>query len=218
MKRTIYRNPPLCACGCGQFVKKAGDLNHPHWNQYLNGHCLRGKNVSDAQKKAVREHNIKFWTGRKHSDSAKKKMSLAKLGRRLPENHRKHIAQSLQGHEGYWTNRHHSYSYKLKMSLRLRGSNGPGWKGGISSLPYAKEWTRYLKYQIKERDNFQCQNPCCKKKGGKIHIHHVDYDKLNCTPSNLICLCSHCHSRTQHNRDCWQRYLTHRIIQLERNC
>jgi 5-methylcytosine-specific restriction endonuclease McrA len=61
-----------------------------------------------------------------------------------------------------------------------------------------------LRQKIRARDNFVCG--ICKLPEGEQthHIHHVDYDKENSKPHNLLTLCSACHSKTNGNRDYWQ--------------
>ena len=36
--------------------------------------------------------------------------------------------------------------------------------------------------------------------------NHIDYNKLNCNPNNLISLCRKCHMKTNSNRDYWINY------------
>lgn len=70
------------------------------------------------------------------------------------------------------------------------------WKGGISKDPYCQEWTKAFKEVIKERDNYKCMNPYCFHKTGHaavLVVHHIDGDKKNCRPENLIILCRSCH-------------------------
>jgi len=76
------------------------------------------------------------------------------------------------------------------------------WKGGKSFEKYTEKWTNTLKLSIKQRDNFTCQ--ICLKKGNQVH--HIDYNKKNCDPQNLITLCRSCHAKTNHNRIYWQKY------------
>jgi len=37
----------------------------------------------------------------------------------------------------------------------------------------------------------------------KLSVHHIDYNKYNLNPDNLITLCVSCHSKTNHNREKW---------------
>ena len=83
-----------------------------------------------------------------------------------------------------------------------RGSKCYFWKGGISYEPYSVDWTETLKRAIRERDHYICQ--ICNENGWIVH--HIDYNKKNCNPDNLITLCSSCHTRTNHNRNFWIAY------------
>ena len=82
----------------------------------------------------------------------------------------------------------------LTMALSRMGKNNPLWKGGIQHLPYPVDWTETLKRAIRERDNYICQ--LCSQYGN--NVHHIDQNKKNCNPDNLITLCKKCHC-LQHN-------------------
>lgn len=80
--------------------------------------------------------------------------------------------------------------------------NHPRWLGGKSFEPYSNDWTETLRKSIRERDNYICN--LCSKFGNEIH--HIDYNKQNNNPSNLICLCHSCHSKTNSKRDYWKNH------------
>lgn len=40
------------------------------------------------------------------------------------------------------------------------------------------------------------------------HLHHIDYNKKNCSKENLIFLCPRCHGKTNSQRNFWQGLLT----------
>lgn len=61
-----------------------------------------------------------------------------------------------------------------------------------------------FKESIRERDNYECQNPDCWRKYDRLDIHHIDYNKKDCHPSNLITLCVSCNSRANFKRDYWE--------------
>lgn len=88
--------------------------------------------------------------------------------------------------------------------INRSGEKHWNWAGGISYEPYCDIWKdKEYKESIKERDNYECQNPNCWKSNTNLIVHHVDYDKKNCAPWNLITLCGSCNSRANFNRDYW---------------
>jgi len=90
-------------------------------------------------------------------------------------------------------------------NIAMFGEANPNWKGGISIEPYCDAWKdRDFKEDIKERDGFKCQNPDCRKNSDTLTVHHIDYNKVNCNPRNLITLCVSCNARANFNRDFWQ--------------
>lgn len=93
-----------------------------------------------------------------------------------------------------------------KSRPNMQGENHPAWQGGTSYLPYPFEFNETLKESIRERDGNVCQ--CCSKteqeNGKKLTVHHIDYNKENCHPSNLITLCNSCNTKVNCNREHWQ--------------
>ena len=84
--------------------------------------------------------------------------------------------------------------------------NNANWLGGISFEPYGLEFNKELKNIIRKRDNFKCQI-CSKKRIIKKHaVHHIDYNKKNNDPKNLITLCNSCHTKTNFTRKKWTKY------------
>ena len=90
--------------------------------------------------------------------------------------------------------------------LKPKGEKSPMWKGGISFEPYSTDWTETLRKSIRERDHYTCQL-CSKPQGDKAHcVHHIDYNKKNSNPENLITLCVSCNFKVNTNRDYWTKY------------
>ncbi len=96
--------------------------------------------------------------------------------------------------------------------LNTKGNNNGNWNGGKSFEPYSLEWTKELKESIRKRDNYDCQNCGMTEEehliviGKVLCIHHIDYNKKNCTKNNLITLCHWCNLRANLNRDYWKEY------------
>ena len=87
----------------------------------------------------------------------------------------------------------------------MSGEKSPVWKGGISFLPYPPEFNNKLKHKIRKRDDFTCQLCGIKNYLGQA-VHHIDYEKNNCDPLNLITLCISCNVKVNKNRNFWENY------------
>ena len=91
--------------------------------------------------------------------------------------------------------------------MKMMGNNNPNWKGGITHNLYCGAFAdQEYKKSIRERDDNKCQNPNCRGKCKHLCIHHIDFDKQNCTPQNLVTVCSSCNSRANFNRSYWTEF------------
>ncbi len=96
-------------------------------------------------------------------------------------------------------------------SLKMTGSGNTNWQDGIGKSPYEWKFNNKLKNEIRTRDNFRCKlcgNEVKKIKGWGLAIHHIDYNKQNSNPNNLISLCNKCHGFTHYNREQWKQKLS----------
>jgi hypothetical protein len=84
------------------------------------------------------------------------------------------------------------------------GKLSPFYIDGKSSSLYTYEFIK-IRIVIRKRDRYKCQR--CGKTGRTVH--HIDYDKSNNKPENLIVLCKSCHGKTNSNRDYWFAYFTY---------
>jgi hypothetical protein len=107
------------------------------------------------------------------------------------------------------TGKHNSYYNKKTMYRETH----PNWKGGISCEPYCIQWLdKEYKESIKKRDKYMCLNPACNKINKILTIHHINYNKKDCRPKNLITLCKSCNSIANFNRKWHKSWYTTIII------
>jgi len=97
---------------------------------------------------------------------------------------------------------------RISASERLKGAN---YINGMGYIKYPSEFNNILKELIRKRDNHKCQK--CKIKQEdyyrKLDIHHIDYNKKNCSENNLITVCFDCNINANSNRDYWFAYFTY---------
>ena len=73
-----------------------------------------------------------------------------------------------------------------------KGDKHPLWRGGLSNKQgYLWNW-KYIKPKVLKRDNYTCK--LCGSKI-KLEVHHIDSNKHNSNPYNLITLCKKCHTK-----------------------
>ena len=161
---------------------------------------MYGKHLTEETKIKLSLANrgqVPWIKGKHHTEKTKAQQSKAMIGKYRSEEYRANIRKARLG-------KYHSEETKLKISLTNSGENHPQWQGGISSEPYGVEFNDVLREQVRERDNHTCQICGIGESGYKLHIHHIDYNKENNNPANLITLCINCHPKTNHNREFWQ--------------
>lgn len=193
--------------------------NYNHLKPFEKG-CIpwnKGLSRNEETKQKIRKSHL----GLKHSKETKKKISEAGkgnkncLGHKLSEEHKRKISENNHWkNKGFMIGKHHSKETKRKMSEKREGSKNANWNGGISKLPYSFNFNEELKKSIRKRDNYTCQFlNCNEKQNGKKHlVHHIDYDKLNSNPNNLITLCKVHNSKVNYNREYWTKYFRGRIL------
>lgn len=105
-------------------------------------------------------------------------------------------------HSMAWTDFQQGNGCPTCANIKMSGEGNPSWKGGISCDPYCDAWAdKDYKESIKQRDGYRCQNPYCKCNGGILVIHHIDFNKKNCNPNNLITVCNSCNSFANKDRE-----------------
>jgi len=172
----------------------------------------KGRKRPDVSKR-MKEN--KLWIkniGRKQSEKTKKKIS--------EHNKKRYANNEIFGFQRGDKNPMKDKKIRNKVSIKLKNGYKEGrivwnkgkphlvlekhwnWKDGKSFEPYPISFNVKLKKLIRERDKYRCN--ICKNKGNIVH--HIDYNKNNCSPENLITLCKSCHTKTNYDRIKWKKH------------
>jgi hypothetical protein len=181
-------NRRYCSVKCREDAGGHSYTRTPEFRQRISL-LLKGRVVLESTGQKISIAN----KGRPKSDAFKKRVSIAHTGLHHTAEARRKMSIIQQKIWAIKENRE-------KASISQRGSNGWNWQGGLSGIPYPPKYTYNLRKRIKERDGFQCQ--LCGVKS-KLAVHHIDYDKNNCSQSNLVTLCICCNNGVNFDREKW---------------
>lgn len=184
------KNPPTLCMDCGKKISRG---------------CKRCHTCENTTRFA-RDPNM----GRKTSESLLK----AWENPLLREKHRKSLLKMWEDEEikqrhAEGMNRYRQSGRFVEVckeqSERSSGEGNPNWRGGITHFPYSWDFNDKRKQQIRERDGNTCVlcNGDIECKDERLCIHHINYDKTDTRPENLVTLCAVCHGKTNYNRDYW---------------
>ena len=187
----------------------------------VNNPCYGRKHTKEERLKMSERHwdcrgsnNPLYGVG--HTDKAREKMRQSALARSpMEEQTKQKISRGLKR---TWEIRGHpsvglspSLETRRKLSEALKGAKCYLWNGGTSKEPYPFYFDDDLKKAIRARDGYQCQLCGGEQNGQTLSVHHVDYDKHNINPNNLISLCRVCHTKTNHHREYYREYFANII-------
>lgn len=138
-----------------------------------------------------------YWLGKKRppmTEEQKKKISLAKLGKKISEKTPTKMIGKL-----------HKDNCMCPFCKTKRGEyagrNSPNWKGGITPINrLIRSSSKYKDWRLAvfERDNYTCQ--ACGSRGIALHADHIKpfayYPELRLVIENGRTLCIPCHKKT----------------------
>lgn len=186
-------------------------------NTHLKQHCMTVNmykekyNVTSTQDESILQHKRDLRLGKTYLDlfgeeitnSIRKKKSIKTsitlTGRPSPKK-----GKSLDEQVGS----KRASELKLEHSIRMRGINNPNYIASKQHI-YGPGFSPFVKKQVLQRDNYTCEY--CKTRGGRLDIHHIDYDKENNDMNNLITLCHKHHNWTLHKREYWKEFYAQRM-------
>jgi len=158
----------------------------------LNKGKVRTSEVRKRLSEIKKKNPNMYWLGKKRSLDDRKKMSDAQF----------------KNPNRYWFGKHVSKEHKEKSSKGWfkKGQTPHNFNNYSSREPYSVDWSKTLRRSIRERDKYICQ--LCKEPQGDraLCVHHIDYNKKNCDPDNLISLCLKCHIKTNQDREFWTKF------------
>lgn len=145
--------------------------------------------------------------GKHPSEETRKKLSESHKGYIMPEYQKNKIGDAIRGKK----KPPRSEEHRKKIGDCRRGDKSIFWIDGRNQKRYLypQGWVDDLRDSIRKRDNFICnlcgvhQNELDFGQVKRLDIHHIDYDKNNLNPNNLISLCRRCHVKTNSHRDYW---------------
>lgn len=184
---------------------------------------LKGKkkNLTEEQRLCMslaQKGKVPWNKGISRTQETKDKISKTKTGVKtgpMSEEQKKKLSLIFKGnHPSPFKGKHRkpfSEEWKKHISEGKKGvqvgEKNPNWRGGISFEPYGKAFNKELKKRVVDRDDHKCSLCGIEKiKDRHLVAHHIDYDKNNNNPKNLITLCRPCHTKTNFRRIYWQGF------------
>lgn len=181
-----------------------------------------------------------FKKGYKMSEETKEKIRLSKIGKKRPPRTKEWCRKISDGNKGKHLSEEHkkiliagarkpkTEETKRKMSLAKKGKRKPeewvntfrkgekhpNWRGGVSFEPYCPKFNREFKERVRNFFGRACVECGTPERGKKLHVHHVNFNKMSCcdgTEPLFVPLCVSCHSKTQKDRDYWEEHFTNMI-------
>lgn len=193
--------------------EKSGRFGKPPWNVGLTKET--DEKVRKGAKK--REGLIPWNKGlMKETDERVEKAAMKIRSNLVPSYGEKNGMYGRCGELNPFYGRHHTEENKALWRQQAKERVGPkssNWHGGVSFEEYPQDFSEELKELIRLRDGYKCQKCGCPEieNGEKLSIHHINYDKKNCLPSNLVALCRSCNAQVNSNRRKWKGYFRRKL-------
>lgn len=216
-----------CACGCGRIIKKYSERILPSGKvsvspyrprRFVKGHqsVKPDGQLKAGQWKNPKQAMICCACGCGAEIERFYKAGEYWLERKYVHNHHKRGVPATQKQKDVTRRVSKLYMANPANQARIleKRKHNPNWQKSVShtaairkwdkrgrspNRKYPPEWTHELRESIRARDGGICQM-CGAKPKGKLSIHHIDFNKRNCVPANLISLCRPCHGKAHSSR------------------
>lgn len=187
--------------------------NNPYWKGgSVERVCLACKKIFPVERSELRRNGGKFCSTKCQYRYMKKENHPSWRGG-LVKKVCKNCGKDFYITKANERRRQSKYCSMKCFGLSNRGSNHIWWKGGSSWKDYPLEFNRQLKELIRIRDGHRCQKCGCPEIENikKLAVHHIDYNKQNLNPSNLISLCNRCNISVNAKRSKWTKFFRKKI-------
>jgi len=175
-------------------------------NKISKGHKGKKLSLEHCSKISVR------MKGNKPTLETLLKMRIGNIGKHSKPLSPEHRIKLSEAHKGKKLSPEHCAS----LSAANKGEKHWNWKGGISFEPYCENFDEPFHERCREFFGRVCVE-CGKteeKNGQKLSVHHVNYDKMVCcngTKPTFVTLCVSCHTKTNYNKEHWEKHFTDMI-------
>jgi len=176
------------------------------------------------------EKGHKLNVGRICSEETRKKISASHKGYKFTPEQLKRLSESHMGQKAWNTGKPWSEEHKKLLSKIHKGKCDNTGRTHIKKgqhlspateyksqsnipYPYGREF-RIIRNDIKIRDGYRCQE-CFRHQNElqkPLEIHHIDFNKINNNPKNLITLCRPCHIQTLYDKQNWVEYYQNQMV------
>ena len=157
----------------------------------------KGRKVSKKHREKLREIRLGDKNSSKRPE-VRKKLREINLGEKNPN---------------YGT--HRSFESRKKTSASHQGIPIEEWTHFTSFEPYSPKFNDRLKKYLRKKFNYICQ--LCGDRIIKqtpksfLCIHHINYDKKDCSKENLIPLCNLCNTSVNKSKEDWINFFQNKL-------
>jgi predicted nucleic acid-binding Zn ribbon protein len=185
------RKNKTCSLQCSLITKKHEGENHPRWSgkKYcvICGRELIGatpRKSKTCSRECASINRSKIRTGKNNPRWINGQKYCKECGKEITNNNRWNKTKS-------FCSRRCSADWSSKNRSR---ENSPLWRGGSKNYrEYPREFNLKLRSSIRIRDQYKCR--FCATKSKSLDVHHIDGNKKNTDPNNLISVCRSCHRK-----------------------
>ena len=207
-----------CVClNCGNHFQTHQSEVRRGGGKFCNKSCESKYRAGKPIPKEVCEKRSASLKGRIITPEWRAKISASSMGKHgtrtgkpVPESQREKQRLAMQG-------RSHTKEHNFKIQCNTpRGKDSPHWNGGTSFGKYCPKFNNEFKERVRAFFGYTCLECGEPQNGEKLTVHHVLYNKQTCCDDTVPLfapLCRSCHSKTNFEREVWEKRYADIIMQ-----